>query len=524
MTFKKLLSDHFNKFSASPFLFVGSGMSRRYLGAENWEDLLKKFCEIIGENYTKIRSQADGDLTKIASVLSKSYSEKWWDSEIKGEKDIQYSEHLLKSDSPLKVEISSYLKEIHENVNEDYREEIELLKSSKIDGVITTNWDLFLESIFSEFSVFIGQEGLFASRNYGVAEIYKIHGSCNDPNSLVLTQEDYEKFKKKNPYLSSKLLTIFVEHPIIFLGYSLTDPHILGILEEIVECMPESKMDALKENIIFVEWDPDLDEPTLTESVLLKTLPVNLIRAASYRDIFEVLSEVKRRIPAHIFRQIKDELYELIITNDPKGKLYVKEAQDIGALEGQQEFVVGYGAISKIKKSEEMAKQGLVGLSREDIVRDVIFDNGGYDSASIVFDVFPKLIKGQINIPVFKYLNTAGLIDEDGKVNESGLCDSLAIRVGHNVEHYRPRGSEERRAGTIPQVKKGIEELYNTVGFNLFLRMAVFVPPRILDLDALEKILKKHADDDFSPGEKSQFIKIVCVYDLVKYSRRYGFA
>ncbi|GEN29091.1 hypothetical protein HVA01_27370 [Halovibrio variabilis] len=522
MTFKQLLSEHFNKFSASPFLFVGSGMSRRYMGAENWEDLLKRFCELIGENYTKIRSQADGDLTKIASVLARSYSEKWWDSEIKGNKDVHYAEHLLKSDSPLKVEISGYLKRIHENVNEEYREEIELLKSSKIDGVITTNWDLFLESLFSEFSVFIGQEGLFASRNYGIAEIYKIHGSCKDPNSLILTNEDYEKFRKKNPYLSSKLLTVFVEHPIIFLGYSLTDPHILEILEEIVECIPENKMDALKENIIFVEWAPELDKPTLTESVLLKTLPVNLIRAASYRDIFEVLSEVKRRIPAHIFRQIKDELYDLILTNDPKGKLYVKEADDVGALEGQQEFVVGYGAISKIKKSEEMAKQGLIGLSREDIVRDVVFDNGGYDSASIVFDVFPNLIKGQINIPVFKYLNASGLIGEDGRVNENGLCDSLVARIRKNVEHYRPSGGEERRATTVPQVNEGIEQLYNTVDFNLFLRMAVFVPPDVLNLGALEKILKKHADDDFSSGEKSQFIKIVCVYDLVKYSRRYG--
>ena len=62
MTFKKSLNEHFKKFTASPFLFVGSGMSRRYLGAENWEELLKRFCELLGDNYTRVRSQADGDL------------------------------------------------------------------------------------------------------------------------------------------------------------------------------------------------------------------------------------------------------------------------------------------------------------------------------------------------------------------------------------------------------------------------------------------------------------------------------
>ncbi|WP_429170530.1 SIR2 family protein, partial [Aeromonas rivipollensis] len=336
MTFKKSLTDHFKKFSASPFLFVGSGMSRRYLGAENWEELLKRFCGLIGGNYTKIRSQADGDLMKIASILAQSYSDKWWDSDIKGDKEERYTEHLLKKDSPLKIEISDYLKDIHKNTLEEYQAEIELLASSKIDGIITTNWDLFLESIFSEFSVFVGQDGLFSSRNHGIAEIYKIHGCASEPNSLILTSQDYELFRKKNPYLSSKLLTIFIEHPIIFLGYSLTDPHILEILEEIVECFPESKMDALKENIIFVEWSADADEPVLTESIILKTLPVKLIKASSYMEIFEVLSEVKRRIPAHIFRQIKDELYELVVTNDPKGKLYVKDVDDLdGAEQGE---------------------------------------------------------------------------------------------------------------------------------------------------------------------------------------------
>ena len=242
MSFKKILTEHFKQFESSPFLFVGSGMSRRYLGSENWEELLKKFCALVNENYVKIRSQANGDLTEIASILANIYSDTWWGSEFKGNKDLEYSEHLTKKDSPLKIEISDYLKVIHEQVNQEFFSEIDLLRTSKIDGVITTNWDLFLDNIFSDFSVYIGQDDLFTSRNHGIAEIYKIHGCSSQPNSLVLTKEDYELFRRKNPYLSSKLLTIFIEHPIVFLGYSLTDPHILEILEEIVQCFPHKKL------------------------------------------------------------------------------------------------------------------------------------------------------------------------------------------------------------------------------------------------------------------------------------------
>ena len=54
MNFKKKLEEHFKQFEASPVLFVGSGVSRRYLGVPCWQDLLKHFAEAIGENHIKL--------------------------------------------------------------------------------------------------------------------------------------------------------------------------------------------------------------------------------------------------------------------------------------------------------------------------------------------------------------------------------------------------------------------------------------------------------------------------------------
>ena len=78
-----------------------------------------------------------------------------------------------------------------------------------------------------------------------MGEIFKIHGSITEPDSLVVTQKDYDTFSIKNPYLAAKLITIFVEHPIIFIGYSLNDPNIISLISSIVSCLNTEKLRLL---------------------------------------------------------------------------------------------------------------------------------------------------------------------------------------------------------------------------------------------------------------------------------------
>lgn len=167
--------------------------------------------------------------------MAEDFHDKWWDLEKYSEHREIFRSQLKDKSSALRMEICSYLTNVDLNnppylTNEKLNNEVKVLSQLNIDGIITTNWDLFLEHIFPNYQKFVGQSELLFSNLLESCEIYKIHGCCSNPHSLVLTNEDYKDFENKNSYLAAKLITIFVEHPIIFIGYSINDENIRSIL------------------------------------------------------------------------------------------------------------------------------------------------------------------------------------------------------------------------------------------------------------------------------------------------------
>lgn len=227
-----------NTKSGSPFLFVGSGFSRRYIGLEDWRGLLSHFCEGIGE-FNYYSATANGDLPRAAGLIAKDFHEIWWKDEKFAESRAKYKDNTNLVADALKNEICEYLSRVDLTGDPDevLQNELTILRNANVDGIITTNWDFLLEEIFPEYRVFIGQEELLFSNPQAIAEIYKIHGCASRPKSLVLTEEDYHDFEGKNPYLAAKLITLFIEHPIFFIGYSVTDPHIQSLIFSIAECL-----------------------------------------------------------------------------------------------------------------------------------------------------------------------------------------------------------------------------------------------------------------------------------------------
>ena len=203
------IEDVINKFNTTPFLFIGSGMSKRYLNLPDWKGLLKHFVESISndefaydsyENKAKTMECKLGIMPKVAELIQQDFDRKWFSDEQIRTIDKNVIKEIHNGLSPFKAELAEYIKR-QSIVNMNYKEEIDKLSEiseKNIAGVITTNYDLFLENCFKGFTKYVGQSQLIFSAIQGIAEIYKIHGSVEAPESIVINEKDYMEFERKS--------------------------------------------------------------------------------------------------------------------------------------------------------------------------------------------------------------------------------------------------------------------------------------------------------------------------------------
>jgi len=506
-----LLSEQLKKHSTTPFLFLGCGISRRYLGLENWVELLKKFC-ICGNEFEYYYSTCDRDLPTFASLLAKDFHDYWWKSSEYDIKRKLSKEHQISPESALKIEISDYIKKRStQTINsESLREELNILRNACIDGIITTNWDTLIEEIFPDFHVYRGQEELLTSSPISIAEIYKIHGCCSIPNSLILTARDYNSYEEKNPYLASKLLTIFIEHPVIFMGYSLSDANIRKILSSIIFCLNTDQTKILQDRLIFIEYEDDKEKWEETKTSLQidgTAIPITLIRTSDFNNIFRELANTKRKIPIRLLRKLKENIYDLILTNDPSNKLFVTNVDKINN-NSDIEFVVGIGAIR-----DHINTKGYEGLSTADIIEDIIFDNKQFDSHLLLSVAIPRLLKHSSYIPIYKYLKNLNIDNlQKYKAAEYKLDKAIDLEFLHYQSTKSEKNRNTYRYRTIEQICKTKPEVDS-------LACISFIEPERIDTEQLHDTLAKHyhKHSSYNSLQKTTFKKLVCLYDRLKF-------
>lgn len=529
----RIISD----FNQLPYLFIGAGFSKRYISSPSWDELLKNIYEKIypSQNYNRFLRQIEerididfATLSKeerkykfnpcLASEMSKELRRKCLNDEnfeqsLFTHEEINkiLTEHLDYFKYYISKLFSSYC---HDNSFLDTDELKDLMAvNNKIAGVITTNYDTVLESIFPEFGQLIGQNELFLSHDNNIFQLYKIHGSCTSPNSIIITNEDYSEFQKKLQYLSAKLLTIFVEHPIIFIGYGIGDLNVRNILDGIALCLTDEQKEQLRHNLLFITpvlSGDDVEEITIKEISCPSGKPLQMteIKLADYGELYRAFSKIKSSLPVSIIRKMQDMVYHFVSsTTATKNVVLATDINDSSLSGNELGFYVG--------TLDNINCIGFDFFNINTIIKDILFDDNPVLMNEKILQTFAR-IKSQAGgtyLPIYKY------ISELNKTIADIPDDWHIIR---SYDDIKPTKSEAQYAKSTPIVHSLSELLAHHPTHTLRQVACIITSRENFSTEDLHSYLcQKYLDSVIWKKNISSMKKLVALYDFKKYGSKF---
>lgn len=504
-----------------PFLFIGSGLSIRYAGTRNWMELLKWLCEetLGGFSYTRFYNEAKNAVDRHEASSTFPYLATLAEDEINGalltaERFERFRsrnrEKLEEGFSPMKLFIADDLSNIQILDNAE-TSMLESECSSKLSGIITTNYDFLCETLFPEFDVFVGEKELLLKEPSFSAEIFKIHGSANNPESMVLTQADYEELKERQEYLAAKLLTIFLEYPILFLGYSLQDEDINAILASIARCVGNEGLRNVSKRIVFVSYEDPGETPVSELSMMFgnDALTMTKIATRDFLPIYQAIAETETLYDPKFVRQLRKSIVSVASHLDPSSEVVTSGFSQLDNLGNNDRVVIGFSPID-----EGYGRM----VKAEDLYYDSIFNDKEFDPNMVVADYLPELLRSNAGgLPLFKYLCNCTLENYDVRVQEE-------IDKRDTLESYLNAGIVGTSKGWRNQLNEySINGLIDAFGFEVaHARLAALQEEEIAHEELrehLRQLISRNGGRDFIVGN-SELKRAIRIYDLLAYRDR----
>lgn len=324
------IKDCLSELGCQPIIFAGAGISRRYINGPSWYDLLDGISKKnpYAKNSIAYLYQKHKNLLDVGEHLIDNFHEWAW-----AEGKNEFPEELFLPETPpsdfLKYFVAKYVenltpKDASKASTSQTKKEIEQLKSIRPHSIITTNYDTLCESIFPEYTPVIGQKIIRAS-GISIGEIFKIHGCVSDYREIVVTRSDYNDWTNKKKYLSAKLLTYFLEHPVIIIGYGAQDPNVLAILRDIDEIL--ACPGSLVPNIFYLIHEDGIEKRPgqPPRDILLElgngnSMRVNAIYASDFNWAYKAFeaSSTLENINPRMLRALMARTYDLVRHDIPR--------------------------------------------------------------------------------------------------------------------------------------------------------------------------------------------------------------
>lgn len=518
---KEKLLNIISSFNTTPFLFIGSGITRRYCNLPSWDLLLEYFSNLLNPNnefaYANYKRQANNDYSLLGSIIGEEFDNQWFSNQDLFEMSTTSKDFIKQGTSPFKCAIAEYLQGIMLH-NSEYENEEQLLKevlANNISGIITTNYDTFIEDMMPDFKTYVSQKDLLFSSLQQLGEIYKIHGSVSDPNTIVINKADYTKFDEQSKYLAAKLLTIFIEYPIIFMGYSLSDPNIRKIISDIAACLDTKALEKLSNRFIMItrakDEDSDIKIQLNQYEVNQIHIPMINIELRNYGDLYEALQTLKPSVPIKLLRLYRESFYEHTLTTT-KVKNILVNIDDTHIKPDDLVFT--------LSKPGSRSLLGLTGIDAKDWYLNVLYDTLEFTADDLLTYAYPKVYKANNKLPAYKLLTEATHSYPEIEANlNTGIPENAKTEDIDKLLNKTLIDTKYKRNYTNDTV----QTIINTYPTDKEISEIQYLPQDNINIDELYTFLDTayhEIPDVFSaPRISTAFKRLIRFYDWLKFGR-----
>lgn len=279
-------------------VFVGAGCSMS-VGLPSWSSLIEELME-----KNKIRSN-ERDIFRLASRLERELGPSKFREKIVERLRVDVVGKSTLHDALIALETFSFITTNYDTILEDY------FKLKGISPAVITN--------------FKDIPSIDPTRK----TILKLHGDLNSPTSLVITTQDYSKYKKEGKAYIDWLESIAAQKSILFIGASFDDPRLKDVDDYVLNIfgrerrqpfiffkIPESS--ATKSDEDFeIEID---DFEALCDDFRERGFYLILVR--KFEEIANILNEVNKKVLEHKLKTNPDDLsMQLKLKEDYSGQL-----------------------------------------------------------------------------------------------------------------------------------------------------------------------------------------------------------
>lgn len=495
------IDEFIGRYRNHPILFVGTGVSLRYLTQSyTWDGLLRKISHDLRGNdefYYDIKaaSEVDGEFKydRIATTLEDAFNREVAANRT-GPLDfvntIFYEN--MKSNinvSRLKIYIAHLLCEA--TIKEGFGDELAALKraSKNIGSIITTNYDRFLEEFF-EFSPLIGND-ILLSNPYG--SVYKIHGCVDHPTKIIISEADYESFFERYELIRAQLLSLFIHNPIVFIGYSVSDENIKALLRTIFTYVKPNSDHAkkIRENFLLVEFEAGSDSVEIAEHDIdlegfSSTIRINKIKTDNFAAVYEAISGLTLPVTAMDVRKVQNIVKEIFAG----GEIKVTITEDLDSLKNSDK-ILAIGSSRTIQYQYFTISEMISNYFK-------ILEESNYQLLELINK---QKIQSSQFFPVFGFSKVCTTLKDEERLKEQQRS-----KVEGVVEAVKDRIKTEHAT---------IQEILDDDGVATTNKSASIVWSAYtgrVTVDDLELYLKSYADRNCT-----DFKRLLCVYDLLRH-------